>query len=198
MGEAVGVLWRQADDGEQLLDAGPDLAVIPAEVHLEGLGQGRAHRHARVEGCVRVLEHDLEPAPHLGEVLALRAGEGSPVEQHLSGGGRDEVEQHAPGGGLAAPRLPHEAERLALVHTEGDPGDGRHLPHRPAEQTATDGEVLHQIGGREERNVGAGGAADGRGGEIRHASTTVSGAMSSSSSTLARRVSMVTPSSVSA
>ena len=156
VGEAVGVLGRQPDDGEQLLHPVGDLVVAPPEVHLEGLGEGGADRHARVEGGVRVLEHDLEALPHLGQRLALRAGEGLPVEEDLAGRRRDQVEQHPPGGGLAAARLADQAEGLAPLDLERHPGDRRHEAHRAAEHAAADREVLDQVGRHEQRLAQAG------------------------------------------
>ena len=145
-----------------------------------------------------------------------------PVEEHLTGGGRDQVEQHAPGGGLAATGLADEAERLAPVDLEGHAGHRRHVADGAAEHAAADREVLDEVGcsqqGLRARRCGGGrlgvdlghapaspdsvsaltrpGSAAARPDSV--TTSSISAATSSVTSAVVRSESTVTPSSVSA
>src|SRR5690606_1656781 len=83
-----------------------------------------------------------------------------PVEADRPARRRQQVEQQAPGRGLAAARLPHQAEGLAPVDVQADAGDGGHVADRPGEHAAPDGEVLDEVLGLQER---AGAVAPDRG-----------------------------------
>ena len=62
--EAVRVLRAEPDRPQELLDATPPFLPAVEPVDPERLADDLAHRHARVERRVRILEHDLDVAPH--------------------------------------------------------------------------------------------------------------------------------------
>jgi hypothetical protein len=61
--EAVAVLGAEADGPQQLGDALLALRAVDV-VDPQGLGDDLAHRHARVQRRVRILEDDLDLTPH--------------------------------------------------------------------------------------------------------------------------------------
>ena len=71
--EPVRVLGRQADDAQQLLDAllTPPCPVLPVDAHR--LADDVAHRHARIQRRVRILEDDLDLPAHVAH-LPPRSG----------------------------------------------------------------------------------------------------------------------------
>src|SRR5439155_18255854 len=78
------------------------------------------------------------------------------AEPHLARGRLDEAEDAAAGGGLAAPRLPHQAQRLSLDDLEGHVIHGVHARDLPGEETAADGEVLLEVLDSQERRLSHG------------------------------------------
>src|SRR5260370_5621160 len=65
-----------------------------------------------------------------------------PLEQRLAFGRFLEAQDHPAGGRLAAPRLPHQPERLALADEEADVVDGLDRSHLALEDEALgDGEI---------------------------------------------------------
>jgi hypothetical protein len=96
-------------------------------MHLEGLTDDVAHGHARIERCVGVLEDHLHPAAHLAHLLAAERRELGAVELHRPRGRLVKLEDRASGRRLAAARLAHETQRLALLHEEVD---AVHRAHR--------------------------------------------------------------------
>ncbi len=140
-GHLVGPLLRRAE----AVDAQP-------------LADGRRDRRARVERGVRVLEHDLHPAPVALELVALEVGDVVPVEDDSAAGRLDEAEERAPDGRLAAAGLPDQAERLAAPDLEADVVDGLHVADLALEDAAAHREELRQVLDLDEGAVRAGAA----------------------------------------
>src|SRR5919198_10596 len=92
-------------------------------MHLDRLADDVAHRHARVERGVRVLEDHLHPPAHAAHLLAGKARELGAIELHRAGGRLVELEDRAPRRRLAATRLADETKRLALLDEEIDAVD---------------------------------------------------------------------------
>ena len=114
-------------------------------VHRQRLGQDLAHRHARVERGIGVLEDDLHvPAQaaqrvlaEVGDLLALEADRAR---------GRLHQAQHQPAGRrLAAARFADQRQRLAAGDLEAHVLDRAHqADHLAADSAAADREVLDQ------------------------------------------------------
>ena len=94
---------------------------------LERLAHDVTDRHARVQGGVRVLQHDLDIAALGAHGLGPRRAMSSPSNQISPEVGSLEF-HHEARQGFAAPGLPHDAEGLAREHIEGDAVDGPDLP----------------------------------------------------------------------
>ena len=126
---------QQADD--HLL---PLLAIPGQAVVVDALGHNVHDLHALVQGGVGVLEDHLHPA---GELLvlgsALLAHHFLAVKDDLAVGGLVELDDGATQGGLAAARLTHEAQGLALVDVKG------HVVHSLEGLLLPHGEVLLQV-----------------------------------------------------
>ena len=149
---AAGVLGAQSDQFQELADAGlaRRFALGKAMQH-QRLAQHGAHRHARIERGVGVLEdhlHALAARAHLvvGErqqVLALEA--------HLAGRGLDQAQHQAADRRLAAARFAHDGQRLAGLELEIDAVDGADMARHQAEGAAPHGKVLGEAGDFQER-----------------------------------------------
>src|ERR1051326_2871624 len=126
-----------AHELEHLDRAGARRAARQALVHDRGLGDLVAHREHRVERRHRLLEdhRDLVAADRAQlarserEQIASRELDEAPGSNVPRGLG-DEPQHRQGRDGLAAPRLPHDAERLARVEVERDAVDraGRAAP----------------------------------------------------------------------
>src|SRR5579864_4608165 len=124
--EPVRMLGRQADRAQQLAD---DVA----------------HRHARIQRRIRILENDLELAANRPHLLAREPRDVAPVEDDLAGCRLDELDDRARQRRLAAARLAYEPERLTRLDREVDAVDRMHLPDRTLQQPGADRKVLDQI-----------------------------------------------------
>ena len=84
------------------------------------LGDDVAHRHARVQRRVRVLEDDLHArGASAASDAACSVGDVAALEDDLPGRRLDELHHRAPERRLAAAGLAHDAERLAAPHGRG-------------------------------------------------------------------------------
>ena len=154
-----------ADRLEHLVGGLPALLLGPDLPDGQGLRHDVADPPPRVQRRDGVLEDHLHLRAHRAQVPAVERGQLGVAEADLARGGPLHLHHGPPGGGLPAPGLPHEAERLALPHGEGD---ARHRLHRGAALVEGDVEVLDG----EER---VGGDRGGPGGGVRH-TVTVAGA----------------------
>ncbi len=82
------------------------------EVDLQAVADGVAQRHARVEGCHRVLEDDLHAPSYLTHLLTAESGQVDAVKTHRALGGGIQVEHAPAGGGLAAAALAGQTQGL--------------------------------------------------------------------------------------
>src|SRR5204863_8319400 len=120
----------QPDAREQRRDLLATFFASPDAVDLERLAHDVARRHARVERGKRVLEDDLHLAaigPHLG---LAETDDLATLDLHRTGGGLDRAQHRAAGRGLAAARLAHQPQRLALADREAHAIDGIDLADR--------------------------------------------------------------------
>ena len=128
------------------------------------LAQHGAHRHARIERGVGVLEdhlHALAARAHLAvaerqQVLALEA--------HLAGRRLDQAQHQAADRRLAAARFADDGQRLAGAKMEVDAVDGADMARHQAEGAAPHREVLDEAGDLEQRRSLATPAPAARGG----------------------------------
>ena len=95
---------------------------------LERFPDDVADGHARIQRRVWILEDHLHAPAHLPHVLATEPRQLDAVELHLAGRRLVELQDRAAGRRLAAPRLPDEPERLALLDEEIDAVDRAHCP----------------------------------------------------------------------
>src|SRR3954453_20069936 len=113
MREPVRMLRRQADGAQQLVHPLlPRVALVPA-VDPQRLRDDVAHRHARVQRRVRILEHDLHLTPHIAHLTPAERCDLPAVEDDLPRRRLDELDQRPRQRRLPAPGLADEAERLA-------------------------------------------------------------------------------------
>ena len=89
----------------------------------QAFGDDAADRHARAERAERILEDDLDAAPHGAQHRAVGAVDARAVERHRAGGDRLQREQGQAERRLARPRFADDAERLAAAQAE------RRAPH---------------------------------------------------------------------
>ena len=123
-------------------------------VHRQRLGQGLAHRHARVERAVGVLEH------HLHAAVEARAALGPVERPHVDAvdsdacprSGSMQPDEAAREGGLAAAGFADDAERLAALDRRGRRRSA-HAPiglrppaQRVGQRSAASGKRLRQAG----------------------------------------------------
>ncbi|MNT31227.1 hypothetical protein D3C72_1670550 [compost metagenome] len=116
---------RQADLGDGLLHLGGDLARIALLVHEKRLGQRLAHRAARVERRVGILEHDLDAPSQRAQGAGARPPEVLAVEKNAALVRFDQAQERPRHGRLAAAGFPHQPQRLPARHAE------RHVVHGP-------------------------------------------------------------------
>ena len=145
MGIPVAVLGIEAD----LLEQGPHAllasVVVPA-VDPEGLRDELADRHAGVQRRVGVLEDNLQVTAHGAQFCGAQLRQVPAPVEHLATGRPHQLQDRPPRRGLAAPRLPHQPQRLAGEEVEGHVTDGLHLPGHASQQClAADREMLDQV-----------------------------------------------------
>ena len=108
------VLRPQADHLQQREDAVLQLPAAQVRLRAERLGDEVVDGHARVQRRVGVLEHHLGVAHHLAALARAEAGEVLVEEPDGARGRLDQLQDGAGGRRLAAPRLAHQRQRLAL------------------------------------------------------------------------------------
>ncbi len=143
---AMDVALVEPDPAEQLADDVFARSLVLEAVHERALADDLADRHPRVQAGIRVLEHDLHVAPDRDHLAIVELEDRAPVDGDLARRRRDEPEQDLAERGLAAARLPDEAQGLAAKHVEAhavDGLDGADLAH--AEETTADLEVLDEV-----------------------------------------------------
>jgi hypothetical protein len=151
---APGVLGQQADDIEELAHALLARGLVADLVHVERLGEDLAHRHARVERGIGILEDDLHVAAHPPQVALAEVGDLLALEAHRAPGRVHQAEHEAAGRRLAAARFAHQRQGLAAGDLEAHVLDGAHHADQPAADDAGgDGEMLYEAVDRQDRDV---------------------------------------------
>ena len=118
---AVEELRRQVDSLEKAGGQAKRLAGIQrAPVREERLRKGGAHREARVEGRLRILEHDLHACAKGPQFGFVERSDVAPLEGDGACAGAVEPQQGARKGALARARFAHEADGLAGQHRQVD------------------------------------------------------------------------------
>src|SRR5262249_37533370 len=122
-------------------------------VDADRLADDLAHRHARVEARVRVLEDDLHLPAQRPELCLSERDDVAAVIDDAPERRLDEAEDQPPQGALAAPALADEAHRLAAAHAERDAVDGAEELRlaREEDRARIHGEVFRQLLRPEER-----------------------------------------------
>src|SRR5947207_11190199 len=144
-GELVGILGErvrgEAHLVEQLEGEGAPLGLAAAHaVDLHRLHQDLAHREARIERGIRILEHDLD-APLVGVRRLRRQRQQVPaLEQHLAAGSLVQPHEQQADRGLAVPGFADHPERLALGQLERSALHGLQLA--PSEEPVAEIEAL--------------------------------------------------------
>src|SRR5690606_36212547 len=92
-------------------------------VYGERLRDDIPHRHARVQGGVRVLEDHLHAAAHPSKLLAANRREIGVFKEDVAPRRAVELENCAAGRALAASALAHQSQRLAPKDVEREPVD---------------------------------------------------------------------------
>jgi ABC-type dipeptide/oligopeptide/nickel transport system ATPase subunit len=101
--------------------------IVGEAVNVDRLGDRLPHRHARIEGRVRVLKDDLHPPPN-GAELRLFARRAVLAFEGDASAGRIEQTQNRPSErGLAAPRFADETECFPLADVEAHVVDGANV-----------------------------------------------------------------------
>jgi hypothetical protein len=114
VGITFGHVGKQAHLAQERLDAFALLRSVGNEpVDAERLADDLSDRHAGIERGVRVLEDDLDPAPHFAHALGRVMGDVDTGKPDRARRRLFELEDGAPDGGLAAAGLADEAERFA-------------------------------------------------------------------------------------
>ena len=146
MGVAADVARVEPNPLHQLGDAALAAAAVPAPGP-ERLGDQVHHRHAGVQGGVRVLEDHLHVAARLHDLAALEPSQVDHLsvaapEQDAARGRVESAQYQAPGGGLAAAALPDQPQGVARVEAEADAVDPPDRSRDPAQQPPPHREVL--------------------------------------------------------
>ena len=150
MGIPIEVLGAQLHQAQQLLH--PRLGGSPVEpVHLERFSQQTPHGHARVERCLRVLEHDLHVPPGRTQRTLVEAEQVDSTEPHGTAGGFDEPQDAASCGRLPRPRFTDECHGLACGQVEAHTA---HSVHHSGAAAVAHFELLHQIAHLEQWRTG--------------------------------------------
>ena len=134
-------------------DAGVGVRAAGEAVDRERLAQGLPHRHPRVEGAVRILEHDLHAAAQGAQLPGRQREHVAAFEQRGAARRLRQPQQGPRDGGFSAPRLAHEPQRLPRRDRERHAVDGPHHALRlaQAEPCALAGIVLDEIADVDER-----------------------------------------------
>ena len=155
VGVAAQVIGAEADRLQEMDHALLALLARLGElVDDEGLADDRAHRHARVQRRVGVLEDDLHVSPEVAERPLVESRHVLTLEGDLARGRLDEAEDAAASGGLAAARLAHQPQRLALEDAERHVIDGVDARDLSGEEPTPDREVLLEVLDLEQRCLG--------------------------------------------
>ena len=143
---AAHVVGAQAHRLEQLDDARFELLPrLRQLVDDQRLADDRAHRHARIQRRVRILEDDLHVARERTQLVFARPRDALAFEPDLARGRLDQAQDAAPRRALAAARFADNAERFAGGQIEAHAVDRMNLLDRAAEPAALDREALDEI-----------------------------------------------------
>ena len=156
MREPVDVLGVEPHALEQVAHAVLRLAPRHA-VQAQRRADDLADALARVQRRDRVLEDELDLAAHRLSCLRPRCVMSRPRKRSAPVGGLEQPHDAARQGALAAARLAHHAQRLALVEAQRDVVDGMHVADRAVDEHALlDREVELDVLGLQQRHVALG------------------------------------------
>ena len=94
---------------------------------------GERSGHARVQGCVRVLGDQRDPAPEIGEILVGQSVNPAAVETHLPGRGTDQPQQGPQYGGFSRAGTPDQSHAFPREEGQVHLVEGLEGPAAPAE-----------------------------------------------------------------
>ena len=130
MGVAVGEPRVHPDDVKQLVDPVLPLFPLGQLEDVDRLADDVAHRLARVERRVRILEDHGHLAPPGAQPFASLLGDVFAFEMDRAGRGFEQPDQGSTKGRFAASRLADEPDRLTFHDVEVDSIDRMHVSHR--------------------------------------------------------------------
>src|SRR5260221_8798525 len=115
---ALGDVGRQPDAIEQLCDSLAARGFAQSVIELERSAENARHRVRRIQGGVRVLEHDLYPPQLLSSALFEAGCQRYTIEQYRAARGCEKTGNHSRERGLARARLADHAERGAPLNQQ--------------------------------------------------------------------------------
>ncbi|MNZ75470.1 hypothetical protein D3C78_939480 [compost metagenome] len=121
----------------------------------EGLGNCRAHRHARIERRERVLKDHLHRFAHVAQADVIEAHHIVTVEGHIAGRRLHEAHDRAAGGGFSATGFTHQRQRFSLKQIEGHVLDAVNRTRLARQQAGADGKTRHKVLDRQNRCLSA-------------------------------------------
>ena len=130
VGISLCVLGPQPNGAEQLGHALTASGGRQVGVQQQWLGQHLSHPHAWIERAEGVLEDELGTG---AQAALIRTWEGSKIaalKPHFARGRLHQPQCESPDRGFAAPRFPHQRQRLCTSHIEGNFVDGPHHSQR--------------------------------------------------------------------
>jgi len=117
----------QAHAADQFVDAPVRGGALRHAACPQAFHDRLAHRHARMQRGIGILEHDLHLAAQQAHLAGRHLVEVAAVEQHLAAGLAHQVEDHAAKRRLARTGFAHQPQRLAAPDLEVDAIDGAHF-----------------------------------------------------------------------
>ena len=133
----------EANLPEQLVDSSVRVLTTCDAVHLQGLTNGCANRHSRVQRPGGILKHDLHPAPQSTHVGPAQGEDVYPVERDPTGSRFDEPHDTTSQSGLAAATFPYQCQGLTAWERKTDAVYGADVI--PPPEQAAGRKVLHEV-----------------------------------------------------
>ena len=147
----IGETGVESDRVEQLLDPVPQCPALRDAVLQQWLADDAAHRHARIQAVLRVLEDHLHARAQPAQRLALQGSDVGSAKHDASRGHGVEAQDDPTRRRLPAAALPDEAQRLPLADFEIEAVDRLDASNLATKHALHHREVLGEVLDREER-----------------------------------------------
>jgi hypothetical protein len=139
--EEIGV---ETDLAEQVARATLGLGGADA-MHARGKGNRILDGQAWVERGIRILEHHLHLAAHVGDADAIERADHFAIENRVADVRLNQADEQAGGRRFAATGFADDAERLALGNRKGNIVDRLHRRDLAIQDAAAHGKVFAQV-----------------------------------------------------